>query len=366
MHKIIMITSFFVLSLLNSPEVQAMQRTSRRWCPGAYNWSSLHLAAKYGKTEQAQSLITTNPELVHTRTLSGETPLLIAAQYGHAAIVALLIASADINAVDNCGDTALAIAMKNKQTVIAGMLLDAKADPNQGSSLHWAVAHELMPEARRLINTGADANARPYLLMAASRGNLAMIGLLLSAGANVNAADRVNGTPLHGAVCSGHSDAAALLISAGADIHAIDCYGRTPLHFAASINNTQFMELLLKYGAASDLNVKDNRGNTPLLKAVKAGHETIALMLVAAGADVNCIDPEMPVTPLHHAAQAGHRHLVRALLDAEANMQLTDVNPLLTAIDGGNCAIVHQLIRAGAPVNDLDPRNTTPSSSRQK
>lgn len=69
--------------------------------------------------------------------------------------------------------------------------------------IFWAVQHGRLPQVRKLLNAGADVNARSpngsggtLLHNAAFDGNLAMVKLLVSKGADVNALDREhNNTP---------------------------------------------------------------------------------------------------------------------------------------------------------------------------
>jgi ankyrin repeat protein len=60
------------------------------------------------------------------------------------------------------------------------------------------------------------------LIEAARRGDVAEIGRLLAQGANVDARDGTNRTPLHHATEGNHIAAAVALIEAGADVNASD------------------------------------------------------------------------------------------------------------------------------------------------
>src|SRR5258708_26173144 len=57
---------------------------------------------------------------------------------------------------------------------------------------------------------------------------------------------------------------------------------RTPLHFAVLKNRPEMVKLLLELGA--DATGKDGRGYTPLSLVTPKSNQTIAAMLIAAGA----------------------------------------------------------------------------------
>lgn len=115
-------------------------------------------------------------------------------------------------------------------------------------------------------------------------------GLLINAGAKVNARDKNNNTPLHNFVVSRSTDVEKLL-DRGADINAKNNQGRTPLHLAANEHFYPTVEELLKYPRI-EVNAQDNEGNTPLhlaaAKEVKSScAEQMIRILLAKGARVN-------------------------------------------------------------------------------
>jgi uncharacterized protein len=67
----------------------------------------------------------------------------------------------------------------------------------------------------------------------------------------------------------------------------------------------------------TDVNAKDENGDTPLLEAARFGHDDIARALLAAGADYKIRDRN-DKTPLMLAVLGGHDDVVHVLKDAGA------------------------------------------------
>ena len=89
---------------------------------------------------------------------------------------------------------------------------------------------------------------------------LELMDWLITQGADINARDEYDRTPLHYHAQVNDVERVALLLERGADIEAQDKYKNTPLHFAEY--NAETAQLLIEKGA--DVNAKDDRGNTPL------------------------------------------------------------------------------------------------------
>lgn len=109
---------------------------------------------------------------------------------------------------------------------------------------------------KRMLDSGLDPNAHDAagytLLIAASRaGNVEMIRLLTSRGADPNLRDTaVNSwTPLLHAIHKSQPAAIAALLDAGADPNAPDNGGTTPLMMAAGYGYTNIVKMLLAHKA---------------------------------------------------------------------------------------------------------------------
>lgn len=114
------------------------------------------------------------------------------------------------------------------------------------------------------------------------------------------------------------------LIADGADVNTRDADHHTPLALAARSKQTEALQLLLRAGAATDINHRDREeGITPLHAAVivcrdiEAAAPDNVFHLLAAGADPNIPDHD-GWTPLHSCAFYRLPQLVPALLAAGA------------------------------------------------
>ena len=108
--------------------------------------------------------------------------------------------------------------------------------------------------------------------LAASRGFVAVVKLLLDYGAAIEAKSTLDGTEaLYQAARSGHKAVVRLLLEHGAAIEATDQSGHRPIHTAAGRGHVAIVQMLLEKGAAID--AKDQYGYTPIHRAAEAGYE---------------------------------------------------------------------------------------------
>jgi ankyrin repeat protein len=124
------------------------------------------------------------------------------------------------------------------------------------------------PEVTQALIGGAavdpvDRAGRTPLFYAALNGDVAIIDLLISHHADVNAKDQMLRTPLFAAAQSYEVDAASRLIAGGAEVDWRDSYGNTSLGRAAfeSRGRGDMIKLLLSAGA--DRSLKNKSGVSP-------------------------------------------------------------------------------------------------------
>ncbi|GLB06063.1 hypothetical protein AtubIFM57258_001359 [Aspergillus tubingensis] len=201
----------------------------------------LHEAAREGKTQIAESLLSANPKLANVKDDDDRLPIHWAVAYNRLPIVELLISSKhfDPDVEDGSGWTPLMIAssLKNAEgDPIIDLLLKKGADVSTKSvsgqnALHFATSKANLSTVRTLIANKCSARVKDRrgqlpLHRAAAIGSSPIIKILLEDGKSpVNATDVDGLTALHHAVSEGHGDAAITLLKAGAEADKRDSNG---------------------------------------------------------------------------------------------------------------------------------------------
>jgi len=133
------------------------------------------------------------------------------------------------------------------------------------------------------------------------------------------------------------------------------CYASTEadrkLLRAAAAGDVAEVKQCLNSGA--DVNVKDDKGQTPLVLASASGHTAIASILLDKRADPN-LQSNDGLTALMNASHKNYTDLVRLLVQKGANVNLrtTQGVPALTyAAIGGHPEVIRELLARGAEID---------------
>ena len=166
-------------------------------------------AALRGDLDAARELLARHPDLIRNRNNTGETPL-------------------HYLAVEDCQDGA-------EMLIAAGAAVDSHGTHEDVTPLYDVAGLGLVALAQLLIRHGADVTRKQAFvqetaLHAAARHSptAEIIDVLIDAGADVNARDRSQRTPLHVAAFAANVRTARRLIERGSDLSLIDEFDETP------------------------------------------------------------------------------------------------------------------------------------------
>lgn len=120
------------------------------------------------------------------------------------------------------------------------------------------------------------------LMIAAWEGNIEMMELFVSRGANVNRANASGEQALMFAAWRGHLEATRWLLERGAQLNRNGLQW-SALHYAVFAGHEKVVQLLIERGA--NLNARSTNGSTPLMMAAREGRDGLASMLLGLGAD---------------------------------------------------------------------------------
>jgi ankyrin repeat protein/acetyl esterase/lipase len=234
------------------------------------------------------------------------------------------------------------------------------------TELHHAARTGDVESVRKLIEGGAevDANDRwdrtPISYAIEMQEDQKLVQALIDSGADLNSEDKNGDTLLHHAARNGNKNMIDLFISKGLDVNAKNKYGLTPLYYATTDRSVPAIDLLVKKRA--DVNAKAQDGITPLHYAAWGGNPDAIDALISAGADVNAKN-DSGFAPLHSAAEGGKTDVIEALITHGADVNVKNNNgytPLYFAIWGGHEEVVRLLADKGADVNVLPKDDGTP------
>lgn len=194
------------------------------------------------------------------------------------------------------------------------------------------------------------------LLEAAEKGQAKRVQRLLSQGADVNAKNKWNITPLMSASKNGYLGIVRELVTRKAVIE--DYKGNSALVWAAWAGHLDVVKLLLEYGA--DVKALDENGNTALFDAARRGHPEVVKVLLEHGSRVH--DSKNPSgNALTWAKQKNHQKIVDMLV-ASLN---EPVGPTITNLVAIEKRDVHNTLRQETD-DDFEAANALVYRSRAK
>lgn len=353
-----------------------------------YVVTPLHIALQIADDAMANLLLEARAS-VQAVDCEGRSAIMISMDTHNRKMFALLVERrSNLNVVDRRGYNVVMYAV---ETGMIGEVLPLLAnggervkdvlrlyDPQGRNTLHHAAQHEDLQQAMHCVEAlirldpegivQRDCNGDTAIHMAAERGRLDVLRLMITAVGPVNFRNNRGETPLMYAAHGGHLASVIALVQGPepfCDAGMVDEEGKTLLMHACASGHLDLVNVLLQnregkhedlHFPKMDVNRPDHHGTTALMVAVGEGHWQLLPSLVLAGANKAAKDAD-GFTALHIAALEDEPLCAASLLDLNLDPNVQDGRgwtPLMHAAWRGSDDVVRLLVDAGC---NLDARN---------
>ncbi len=286
--------------------------------------TALLLAVKNNDLSIVSKLLEANAD-IHHQNNNGMDSLMLASLLGYKEMAHLLLEKgADTSHADKEGNTALMVASSQGNLDMVRLLVEKGANMSQTNKkglkpAEIAVEHSHFDILNYFIDVmGEDVLDQKYkklpkrFLNAVVSGNLEMVQAMIESGIDVNASDTKGVTPLMAASFKGHEKLVQYFIDYGADLTQKSKEGLTAMDYAIqkekyeiariikkAIENEQknprifsiiekgnvhHLERFIEHGF--NVNMVNEEGDSPLMKAIGKADLEMAKILLSAGADM--------------------------------------------------------------------------------
>lgn len=208
----------------------------------------------------------------------------------------------------------------------------------------------------------SEIDIKHLLELAVYKNDETKLEFLLSSGADVNVKYKNNKSLLHKAtLCNSgvsHQKVIEMLVKNGANVNSVEKDGSRPIHYLVEKKTPEIVKSFLKF--KPKLEVCNERGETPLLQAIRDKNTEIVQLLVEHGCNVSY--EKNNSTPLHKAAfynkLSSHQEIIEILLRNGANANNSQdgsgKTPLHYLVCRYNMNAIKVLLNFNADVNIVD------------
>ncbi|XP_016115215.1 ankyrin repeat and SAM domain-containing protein 6 isoform X2 [Sinocyclocheilus grahami] len=309
--------------------------------------------ASAGGHEQLVRFLLRKGAAVDRRNHYGWTPLMQAARSGHLNVAHILLEnSAEINGRNRMGASVLSMAARGGHAHVVKLLLESSAFVDDFD--HLAVA-----EGNGNNSVHGDSGKTfleiTALLAAAQHGHEAVVRLLLDWGAEVNFCQKSSGwSALMLAAAGGAVSVTQQLVERGADADHLNVLGKTAFELALQLQHRDvknYLDSITTVRPQPD----DEKKRPDVFHALKLGNAQLVKEIVEEDASQVNVSNADGASPLMMAAVSGQLEVVQLLVEKHADMDRQDSvhgwTALMQATYHGNKDVVKFLLNQGADVN---------------